>query len=207
MSGDSTATKKVPQLQSERLLLVVTGAASASYLPFWLNWLRENYSQTSIKTVLTRSAERFVTPQVVAMLNRDRVASDMWSDAVEPAAFHVEMAEWADTVAVFPASAHFIARLALGICDTPVLLALQCMKQVIGLAPSVPPGMTDSPVYAAHLRALAERPNIAVAPTEMGRSAASGRYNQGVAAPIWVLIEHIEKQRAMLASVEEGGRP
>lgn len=203
MTDTSTNSKQVPSFSSRRLLLLGTGAASASFLPFWLNWLRDNYPALEVRAALTRSAERFVTPQTVALLTGTPVLRDEWGPEPEPAAVHVELVEWADSFAIFPASANFIARLALGLCDTPVLLALHCTRQVIGIAPSVPPGMTDSPAFAQHVRALEDRPNMAIAPTQVGRSATTGRYNQGVAAPMWVLIEQMEKRRATLSATAD----
>src|SRR6185437_9134605 len=192
--------KLLPSLSARRLLLVSTGTASTSFLPFWLNWLRDNYADLEVKVVLTRSAERFVTPQAVSLLNGRPVLHDAWPDEPAPAAMHVALAEWADAIGVFPASAHFIARFALGICDTPVTLALQCSKQVIGVAPSVPPGLTGNPVHEGHLRALSERTNVVVTRTTVGRSATTGRYDQGVVVPMWELIELIEARRAAIAA-------
>jgi phosphopantothenoylcysteine synthetase/decarboxylase len=191
-----------PELGARRLLLLSTGAASAGFLPFWVNWLRDHYPDVELRCALTRSALRFVTEQTVALLTGKDVLIDDWGQEARAAALHVELAEWADAFAVHPASADFIARLALGRCDSPVLLAMQCSTGVLGVAPSVPPGMTQNPVYQQHLRALADRSNIVVAPTQVGRSATTGRYNQGVAAPLWVLIEQIERQRVVLAAAE-----
>ena len=194
-----------PELGARRLLLLSTGAASAAFLPFWLNWLRDNYPDVELRCALTRSALRFVTEQSVALLTGKDVVIDDWGSEATPAAPHVELAEWADAIAVHPASADFLARLALGRCDSPVLLAMQCSTGVLGVAPSVPPGMTRNPVYQQHLRALADRPNVVVAPTQVGRSATTGRYDQGVAAPLWVLIEQMERKRIALAAEAQRG--
>jgi phosphopantothenoylcysteine synthetase/decarboxylase len=188
-----------PALGAHRLLLVTTGTASTAFLPFWLNWLRDSYPGLEVRAALTASAQRFVTAQTLSLLLGIDVIVDAWPDTPRPAALHVELAEWAEATAVFPASAHFITRLALGICDTPVMLALQCTSKAVGLAPSVPPGLEANPVYQAHLRALRRRPNVVIARTVVGRGASTGRYEQGVAAPMWELIQLIEKRRVALA--------
>jgi phosphopantothenoylcysteine synthetase/decarboxylase len=193
-----------PALGARRLLLVTTGTASTAFLPFWLNWLRDSYPGLEVRAVLTVSAQRFVTAQSLSLLLGVDVIVDTWPDTPRPAALHVELAEWAEVTAVFPATAGFITRLALGICDTPVMLALQCTNKTVGLAPSVPPGMEANPAYQANLEALNRRVNVVVARTVVGRGATTGRYDQGVAAPMWELIQLIEKRRLALAGTAEG---
>lgn len=191
-----------PALGVRRLLLVTTGTASTAFLPFWLNWLRDGYPDLQVRAAMTASAQRFVTAQTVSLLLGIDVTHDCWPDQARPRALHVELAEWAEASAVFPASAHFITRLALGICDTPVMMALQCTSRPIGLAPSVPPGLEANPVYRAHLKALGRRPNVAICRTIVGRGATTGRNEPGVAAPMWELIRLIEKRRLALAGTE-----
>lgn len=194
---------QVPAFGAGRLVLIATGTASTAFLPFWLNWLRDSYPDLELRVMLTTSAERFVTAQAVALLSGTGLLRDTWPPVPGPGAPHIELTEWADAFAVYPASANFIARLALGQCDTPAQLALQCTRRVIGVAPSVPPGMTASPAHQEHLRILSGWHNVTVAETARGRSATTGRYDQGVAVPAWRLIELMEKRRLELA--EEAG--
>lgn len=196
-----------PALTVDRLLLVVTGAASAAFSPFWINWLRGAYPSIELKVAVTRSGERFVTAQTLALLSGHEVVRDGWPDHPDPAALHVVLAEWAQAVAVYPASAHFLARLALGLADTPVMLALQCTGAVVGLAPSVPPGLTANPAYGRHLSSLEARSNVVVAPTKIGRSATTGRSGDGVSTPLWVLLELMEARRTALAGPEASTSP
>lgn len=181
-----------PRLTVDRLLLVITGAASAGFSAFWINWLRSSYPDLELKVAVTRSGERFVTAQTLGLLSGRPVVRDEWPDTADPQATHVVLAEWAQAVAVYPASAHFLARLALGLADTPVMLALHCTEAVIGVAPSVPPGMLTNPVYQRHVTSLDARPNVTVAPTRVGRSATTGRSGDGVATPLWTLLARME---------------
>ncbi|MFD5315751.1 flavoprotein [Streptomyces sp. NPDC127098] len=189
------AALRPPPCGVSRLLYVGTGALSVAHTPFWLNWLRMNYPALDVRVVLTRSAERFVTPGALAPAAGREVLRDVWPEGQVTRAPHVEFTEWAQAVAVHPASMHFLARLAQGLADTPVLLALQCATVPVALAPSLPPGGLTSPAYHGHLAALAERPNIAVVPPTPGLSSTTGRLDASVAAPLTDLMATLEKLR------------
>src|SRR5699024_1434943 len=88
-------------LSFSRLLLVVSGAMGAAYLPPWLVWLAQKHEGLETTIVLTKSAERFVTKSTVNISSGADVVSDSWGDEITEAA-HVRWAEWADSVLVYP---------------------------------------------------------------------------------------------------------
>lgn len=184
------------QFTGRRLLLIGSGAVAAMHLPFWLNWVGVNYPDVETQVVLTPSAERFVTLESLTLLTGREAVRDRWPDRAEVGALHVRLLEWADTALVYPACLNFVSRLALGLADSPALLALQCAAAIpIGVAPSLPPGASDNPVLAGHLRTLADRPNVVVAPTVPAASLTSGRPDAAGAAAIWTVLELIERRR------------
>ncbi|MFJ8626480.1 flavoprotein [Kitasatospora sp. NPDC093550] len=163
----------VPDLGLERLLVVVTGSAYAWSLPYWLDWLRLNHPGTEVRVVLTRSAERFVTRQVIAARTGGTVWSDSWPED-EATARHVEWARWAQAIVVYPATVHFLARLALGLADSPALLAAQSTRAPVVVAPALPPGALDGAAFRGHWATLAARPNVVLVPPVPGRSLTTG---------------------------------
>ncbi|MFR0359363.1 flavoprotein [Streptomyces sediminimaris] len=181
-----------------RLLLFGTGALSVAFLPFWLNWLRVTRPRTEVRLAVTRSAERFVSTTALGAILGGEVLLDVWpgtADCSAPHVDHVELAQWADAVAVHPAGLHFIGRFAQGLADTPVLMALQCTRAVIGIAPALPPGAEAGPAYRGHLQALERYDNVAVAPPHPGRSASTGRDDASAAAPLPALLDLIARHR------------
>lgn len=186
-----------PQFQfgASRLLLVGTGAIGAAFLPFWLNWCRQAVPHVSVRVLLTYSAERFVTRQALAAIGNEPVIQDRWPDEPQSSALHVELAEWAEAIAVHPATMHFLGRFAAGLADTPALLAAQCTTAPVGLAPSLPPGGADSPAYREAIETLGRRGNVVIADPKPGRSATTGREDAMVAAPLPLLLSHIERLR------------
>ncbi|PSJ25797.1 phosphopantothenoylcysteine decarboxylase [Streptosporangium nondiastaticum] len=177
---------EIPDAGFRRVLVVGTGALSVSFLPFWINWLQDSFPAVEKRVALTRSARRFVSPEAVAALSRSRhdVFTDDWDSAPPGTAPHVELAAWADLVLVHPATVHFLSRYALGLADTPVLLALQTTRAVVGVAPALPPAAQHSPVVQGHLAALRARPGVVVAPTVPAESASTGERDDGGAAPM-----------------------
>lgn len=70
----------VPELGLHRLLLVVTGSATASEVPLLVSWLTRAHPDLDLTIVLTRSARRFVTPGAPAGQSRSDVVLDEWPD-------------------------------------------------------------------------------------------------------------------------------
>lgn len=181
------------KLAARRLLVVGTGAVAVTFLPFWVNWLRINHPDVERRIVLTRSAERFVTRAALTSVGGTVVEQDRWTEEPTVSALHVDLAEWAEAVVVWPASFNFIARFATGLADTPVMLALQCTTAPIGIAPALPPGGERSVAFRNHLAALRERENVTLVPPHPGRSATTGRSDASVAAPFPVLVAELAR--------------
>ncbi|WP_239513940.1 flavoprotein [Streptosporangium sp. 'caverna'] len=196
----------VPELGISRMLLVVTGSVSAADLPFWVEWLRASYPDLQIRVVVTRSAERFVTRVALAGRSGGEVFLDAWPDD-ESVARHVEWERWAQAIVVYPATLNFIARLALGLADTPAMLAAQCATVPVVLAPALPPGGLDSAAYQLHWTALHARRNVAVAPPRPGASVTTGQEDAWVPALMPDVLELVEQRRLELATGAGAARP
>lgn len=118
-----------------RILLGVTGGIAAYKSPDLVRRLTERGAD--VQVVMTAAAQRFVSPMTFQAVSGRPARSDLWDDAAEAAMGHIELARWAQTVLVAPASADFIARLAGGRADD--LLATLCLatEAPIVLAPAM----------------------------------------------------------------------
>ncbi|MFZ3499150.1 flavoprotein [Streptomyces sp. 5.8] len=195
------AEAPAPPFGAGKVLFVGTGSIGVMFMPMWLNWLRTAYPDTEVRTMLTRSAQRFVTRDALTAFAGGTVLQDVWPDEPEEGATHVELAQWPDAIVIHPATFHFVSRLALGVADTPLLLALQCTQAPIALAPALPPGGAESFAYRQHVAALAARPNVTVVPPQPGYSVTTGRPGATVATPLPAIIPALERLRARLAAV------
>jgi len=196
MSGKPTATVEDvsgghgrPELSVKRLLLVGTGSVSVSELPFWLGWLNVSYPELDVRVAITRSAERFVTRSSLAARSNNDVFLDAWADEGVAEASHVELADWAEAVVVYPATLSFVSRLALGAADSPVLLACQCTQAPVVLAPALPPGGVDSAAYKKHRAELEARPNTAIVSPRAGMSLVERKRTGAVPPPLLNVLQ------------------
>ncbi|MFJ6509239.1 flavoprotein [Streptomyces sp. NPDC091879] len=190
-----TPQAAAPDFHAKRLLYITTGGIQAMLLPTWMSWLRTHYPDTEVHSVLTPSARRFVgTTAVAAAGGRGLPATDAWP--TEPdRALHVDLATWPDAILVHPATMHFVARLSLGLADTPALLALQCTRAPIVICPSLPPNGHLNPAYQRHILELSERDNVTVLPPVNGVSITTGEEGIGTAVYLPHAISALEDLR------------
>ncbi|MEE6657133.1 bifunctional phosphopantothenoylcysteine decarboxylase/phosphopantothenate--cysteine ligase CoaBC [Pediococcus acidilactici] len=107
----------------------------------------------AVKVVMTKMAEEFVTPLTFATLTNEPVYDDFKSHLRKPVA-HVALADWADQIVVAPATANFIAKMALGIADdfaSTVVLASAAKKKVL---PAMNVNMWENPAVQRNLAQL-----------------------------------------------------
>ncbi|MFI5678371.1 flavoprotein [Streptomyces cellulosae] len=201
----TSTTGAVEPVGAQRLLVIGTGSVTAAHLPFWASWLKMGHPGTEVRYVLTGAATRFVTRDALVAIGGCDVLTDRWPDEPEPRARHVDLAQWPDAVVVLPATLNYLARLALGLGDSPSLLALQCTRAAIALAPALPPGGVESAAYAEHTAKLRGRRNVTVVPPHPGRSTTSGKREAWAPASFPDVLAAADRLRAHLQAPAVSG--
>lgn len=102
---------------------------------------------------MTASATKFVGPVTLAGICGEPVATDMW-DPSYPGEAHVAIAARADVIAVVPATADLLARLAHGRADDLVTATILCARGPVLVAPAMHPRMWTHPATQANVREL-----------------------------------------------------
>ncbi len=151
-------------LAGKRILLIVSGGIAA-YKSLELIRLITRAGGT-VTCVLTQAGAQFVTPLSLQALSGAKVYTDLFSLTDESEMGHIELSRSADLVAVVPASANILAKMAAGICDdlaTTLLLATD--KRVLA-APSMNVRMWDHPATIAAQNTLTQRGVLMVPPSE-----------------------------------------
>jgi phosphopantothenoylcysteine decarboxylase / phosphopantothenate---cysteine ligase len=87
----------------------------------------------TVQVVMTEGAEHFITAATMQALSNRPVYSSQWDARPDNAIAHINLTREADAVIVAPASADFIAKLALGRADD--LLSLLCVARPIERCP------------------------------------------------------------------------
>jgi phosphopantothenoylcysteine synthetase/decarboxylase len=188
MTGDSGGAYRWTA-DFSRLLVIITGSLNAAFAPQWVAMLRSLRPQLEYRIVLTRNAERFVTRTAISVIGETAAMADEWDDRARPGSMHTALAEWAEAIVIYPATFQYLARLALGLADTPSLLAVQCTDVPVLVAPSLPPGGWDSPAVAEHVDRLAKRSNISVIPPRRTLSFTTGNGNGSSPPPFLQILE------------------
>jgi phosphopantothenoylcysteine decarboxylase/phosphopantothenate--cysteine ligase len=148
---------RVSPLGGRTVALCVTGSIAA-YKAVELARLLVK-AGASVLPVMTTSAARFVGPVTLAGITGERVATDMW-DASFPGEMHVRMSERADVVAIVPATADVLARLAHGRADDLVTALALCARGPVVVAPAMHPRMWEHPATQRNVAELAAQKRV-----------------------------------------------
>ncbi len=109
--------------------------------------------------MMTTSGARFVGPVTLAGVCGAPVATDMW-DPAYPGERHVDLATRADVLAIVPATADLLARLAHGRADDLVTATALCARGPVIVAPAMHPRMWDHPATRESVAILARHGRV-----------------------------------------------
>lgn len=179
------------KLQGRRILLGISGGIAAYKVPILVRQLTTLGAE--VRVVMTEAAQAFVTKTTLQALSGHPVRDTCFDEAHEQAMGHIELARWADLLLVAPASAHILARLALGLADDLLSTLALATRAPLMIAPSMNPQMWDHPSVQAHVTALQAR-GITVLPTAHGPHAC-GEIGPGRMIEPEAIIEHILSQQ------------
>ena len=142
-------------LENKRIVVGITGGIAAYKTIELIRLLRKANAQ--VRVVLTPAAAEFVTPLTLQAISGNAVAQSLLDPQAELAMGHIELAKWADTVLIAPASADFIARLTVGMAND--LLSTICLatSAPIFLAPAMNQQMYRQAITQQNLTALLSR--------------------------------------------------
>jgi phosphopantothenoylcysteine decarboxylase/phosphopantothenate--cysteine ligase len=130
-----------------------------------------------VDVILTEHAADFVQPLTFATMSHRPVHSDLWEPSGQAAELHISLAESAELLAIVPATAHTIAKLAHGMADNMLTAVALATRAPLLLAPAMYKDMYTHPATQANLSLLQERGAYIVEP-EVGRLA-SGAIGPG----------------------------
>ena len=130
----------------------------------------------NVKVILTENAKEFVTPLTLSTVSKNPVLASFSSPEGDWHS-HVELALWADTMLIAPATANTIAKMAHGICDNLLLATYFSAKAPVFIAPAMDLDMYAHPTVTENLAKLASYGNHII-PATYGELA-SGLVGQG----------------------------
>ncbi len=93
--------------------------------------------KATIRTILTKSAKKFVTPLSIASLSQGKVYEDLFSTENELEMDHISLSRWADVIIVAPVTANTISKLATGNAEDLASTVILASNKQVYLAPAM----------------------------------------------------------------------
>ncbi len=160
-------------LSGKNILLGITGSIAAYKS---LQLLRDlTAAGAEVHVVLTQNAKHFVPPLSLQVFSGHPVHTDLFEPGDEMA--HIRLARKADLVLIAPVTAHFIAKMALGLSDDLLSGILLATEAPVMIAPAMDAGMWAHPAIRDHVSLLQKR-GIQIIGPEVGLLA-SGKTGMG----------------------------
>jgi phosphopantothenoylcysteine decarboxylase / phosphopantothenate---cysteine ligase len=137
--------------------------------------------------VLTDDALRFVGEVTFSALASEPVQRSLWDEATPIP--HTRLGQTADLIVVAPATAHTIARYAVGLSDDLLLATLLATRAPVIVCPAMHTEMWEQASVQENLATLARR-GVDIVPPESGRLA-GGDSGEGRLADPAVIVERV----------------
>lgn len=152
------------ELTGKQILLLITGGIAAYKSLELIRLIRKDGG--SVKCILTKGGEQFVTPLSVAALSEHEVYTQLWSLKDEAEMGHIRLTREADLIVIAPASANIIAKLANGIADDLASTTLLASDKTFLFAPAMNHMMWSNEATKENVKKLEARGHTLIAPTE-----------------------------------------
>ena len=142
-------------LNGKHILLGISGGIAAYKTVELARKLVQAGAQ--VQCVLTESATHFVSPLALQAVTGRVVRQSLWDESAEAAMSHIELARWADTLLIAPATANTLAKLAQGHADDLLSTLALATRAALVLAPAMNGDMWRHPATQANLALLQHR--------------------------------------------------
>ncbi len=136
----------------QRIVLIISGGIAAYKSLELIRRLREH--DISVRVVMTKAAQKFVTPLSVGALSNERVFTDLFDLNDEREIGHIRLSREADLIVVAPATADLLAKMAGGHADDLATAVLLASDKPIVVAPAMNPRMWRHPATQRNVTQL-----------------------------------------------------
>lgn len=142
-------------LSGKTIVLGVTGGIAAYKALELTSMLKKRGA--AVKVIMTKNAAEFVAPLSFRTLSRNPVASDMFAETDCWEVEHISLAKAADVLAIVPATANIIGKIANGIADDMLSTVAMACRAPMVIAPAMNTGMFENEAVQKNLETLRER--------------------------------------------------
>ena len=141
-----------PPLAGKTVVLGVTASIAAYKAAELVSRLRQGGAE--VFTVMTPAALEFIRPLTFQTLSGNPVFTEMFSEVKEFNPAHFSLARRADVVAVAPATADFIGKVAAGLAGDLLTSIVMATPAQVLIAPAMNEGMYNNPIVRENIKKL-----------------------------------------------------
>ncbi|KLI76656.1 MULTISPECIES: bifunctional phosphopantothenoylcysteine decarboxylase/phosphopantothenate--cysteine ligase CoaBC [Lacticaseibacillus] len=156
-------------MKKQQIALFVTGGIAAYKTPLLVRALVK--AGHDVRVAMTTSAEKFVTPETLAIVSKHAVLTDGHEFDHPEHVAHVALAHWADLGVIVPATANTLAKLAAGMADNVVTTTLLAMAAPKLMVPAMNDQMWQNPQTQHNITRLTEQQGYLLLPPATGQLA------------------------------------
>lgn len=146
-------------LTNKKILIGVTASIAAYKIANLIRLLTANGA--TVKVVMTKQAQDFVTPLTLQTLCKNEVLTDITNG--NQWANHVELGRWADVMLIAPLSCNTLAKLASGLCDNLLMAVYLSATCPVIVAPAMDEDMCNHPTTRKNLETITTNGNMVIA--------------------------------------------
>ena len=173
-------------LENKKILLIICGGIAAYKSLELIRIFKKNGAK--VKTILTKSAQNFVTPLSIVSLSQDKVYTDLFNHRDEAEMDHISLSRWADLILIAPATANTISKISNGSADDLASTVILASNKKIFLAPAMNVRMWEHTSNKQNLEKLKEFGYLVLGPA-IGEMAC-GEFGEGkMSEPIYIFNE------------------
>ena len=176
-------------IENKKILLIICGGISAYKSLEIIRLLKKRGA--IVKSILTKSAKKFVTPLSVVSLSQEKVYDDLFSHENESEMDHISLSRWSDLILVAPVTANTISKLSAGSSDDLASTVILASNKEVFLVPAMNVRMWEHPSTKENLQKLKTFGYQVIGP-EIG-DMACGEYGEGKMTEPQDIISSLEQ--------------
>ena len=162
-------------LEGKKILLIICGGIAAYKSLEIIRLIKKKGA--FVKTILSKSANKFVTPLSVTSLSQEKVYLDLFDHNNESEMDHISLSRWSDLILIAPITANTISKLSYGMSDDLASTVVLASDKIVFLAPAMNVRMWEHPSNKENLQKLKNFGYKIIGP-EIG-DMACGEYGEG----------------------------
>lgn len=176
-------------LKNKKIILGVAGGIAAYKSCELVRLLKER--EAEVVVIMTRSAQKFVTPLTFETLSGNEVISELFPEGKFVGTRHIDLSGWPDLIVLAPATADLVGRIKNGLADDILTTVVIGSKAKVLICPSMNTNMYENPVVQDNIKYLESKGYLFMEP-DIGELACR-TYGKGRLPEPQAILEEILK--------------